>query len=435
MNPQVILLAAGKSSRTWPIQEKTLVRFLGKTVLQHQIETLLAAGLSDICVVGNDENIAAFRDVCQTIPKGDFTFAIQKDLDEGIRGGILAAEAVIDTDRPILVVCSNDMVEKSAYEITLAAAEKSKSSIYLVGKVVDNYFPGGYLSLAGGHSRRITHIVEKPGAGNEPSDLVTILVHLFREPQTLLQALHQVPNGDQYEETLQTLFDQGEVAEAVSYSGFWQPIKYPWHLLDVQDYFLQTLTTLTVDPSAKVSPQAVISGNVVVASGAKIMDFAVISGPAYIGKNTVVANHALVRGSIIEDDCVIGHTTEVARSTLQSHCWTHQNFVGDSIFDVNVSLGAGTRTANLRLDEQNIYSIIKQEKICSEKVKFGSIIGKNVRIGINSSLLPGVKIGGGSFLGAGGIYSEDIPEDRFVYPTQTILERKNTRQTSVRDRF
>ncbi len=431
MTPQVILLAAGKSSRTWPIEEKTLFRFLGKTVLEHQINTLLAAGLTDICVVGNKQNITHFQAVCAEIPAGKFDFAIQDNLDEGIRGGILAAEKIIDKHKPLLVVCSNDMVEKSAYENILTAAKKSSSFIFLVGKIVENYFPGGYLCISSQTPNRIDAILEKPGAGNEPSNLVTILVHLYKNPASLLEALHKVIQGDNYEETLQYLFDSGEAAEAVKYTGFWQAIKYPWHLLALQDYFLQSLTP-HVDSTAVISPKSSINGNVVIEEGVKIMDFAVINGPVYIGKNTIVANHALVRTANVEANCVIGHTTEIARSVLQPHCWTHQNFIGDSIFDENVSLGAGARTANLRLNEQNIFTKIKDEKINSGQSKFGSVIGKNVRVGINASLMPGIKIGKETFLGAGGVYTQDVAENQFVYLQQEYITLLNKENASIR---
>ena len=431
MNPHVILLAAGKSSRTWPIAEKTLFRFCGKTVLEHQIDTLAIAGLNRICVVGNDENIEALRSVCAGITGVQFAFAIQHDLDEGIRGGILAATEVLTGDEPILVVCSNDMVENSVYTNLLDKAQNSEVDMFLVGKIVENYFPGGYLSVSGENSR-ITSIVEKPGAGNEPSNLVTLLVHLFRNPQQLFAALRQVATGDEYEAVLQRLFDDGVLAEAVEYDGFWQAIKYPWHLLDLTEYFLAQITAPDIDTTAQIAESAVIRGNVVVAAGARIFDHAVINGPAYIGPNTIIANHALVREAIIEADCVVGHTTEVARSVLQPHCWLHQNFVGDSIFDNNVSLGAGARTANLRLDEQEIASVIKGEKLYSQKTKFGTVIGKNVRIGINASVMPGVKIGSESFLGAGGVYATDIPEKQFTYPEFQFTSQVNRACAPVR---
>ncbi len=432
MNPQVILLAAGKSSRTWPIKEKTLFRFLGKTVLEHQVETLVGAGLADICVVGNSENIDAFRLICEKISGADFSFAVQQDLDEGVRGGILAAATEIDPVRPVLIVCSNDMVEKSVYKSVLEKAKNTEADIYLAGKIVEDYFPGGYLSVNGDNSSQVVGIVEKPGAGNEPSNLVTILVHLYKSPQTLVAALKQVSSGDMYEETLHGLFDKGVLTEVVEYNGFWQPIKYPWHLLDLMAYFLQTLTP-NIHPDAIVADTAVIRGSVVIERGVKVFDYAVINGPAYIGADTVVANHSLVREAIIEANCMVGHTTEIARSVLQANCWTHQNFVGDSIFDENVSLGAGARTANLRLDEHDISSEIKGEKMCSEKDKFGSIIGRNVRIGVNASTMPGVKVGQDSFLGAGGVYGADVPEKQFTYLNQEFVTAKNRSSAVIRD--
>ena len=65
----------------------------------------------------------------------------------------------------------------------------------------------------------------------------------------------------------------------------------------------------------EIAKSATIRGeNVYLEDGVRIMDNAVIIGPAYIGKNTIIATNAMVRGSHIGADCVIGFGTEVARS-------------------------------------------------------------------------------------------------------------------------
>jgi len=46
--------------------------------------------------------------------------------------------------------------------------------------------------------------------------------------------------------------------------------------------------------------------------------------------------------------------------------------------------------------------------------KFGLITGKNIRAGINTSFMPGIKIGSNSMIGAGIIVPYDIPENSFV---------------------
>jgi NDP-sugar pyrophosphorylase family protein len=426
MTPTALILAAGKSSRTWPIEEKIFVKFLGKTVFEHQVKTLQEAGIADFCVIGNNQNIEKLKTLCADF-SGNFSFGIQENLNEGQRGGILASEKILPKEKPLLVVCSNDVVEKNAFENIVSTAEKSNSEIFLLAKKVEKYFPGGYLSVESGN--KVKKIVEKPGEGNEPSNLVTLLIHYYKNPKKLFEKLKKVESGDMYEECLQELFTEGITAEAVEYIGFWQAIKYPWHLLTLTDYFLSTLTKTLISKDAFVSENACIKGNVVIEAGVKVFDFAVINGPAYIGKDTIIANHSLVRESIIEEKCVVGHTTEIARSLLQSHCWTHQNFVGDSVFDENVSLGAGTRTGNLRLDEKEIYSIIKGEKIGSQRNKLGSTIGKNVRIGINTSIMPGVKIGKDTFVGGGMITERDVCEKKFTYQ-KTFTEEKNNMFTA-----
>lgn len=414
MKTQVILLAAGQSTRTWPIAEKIFVKILGKTILEHQIETLLTAKLKNICIVGNQKNINCIQEICQEkFPEHHFSYAVQENLEEGIRGGILAAEAKVEKKSELLVVCSNDIVESSVFQKALQQKEKSDSSLFMVGKKMEKYFPGGYLEFSVDNFR-ITSIQEKPEEGRQPSDMVTLLIHLFRSAKQCFELLNQGKRGeDGYEDLLQDFFDAGQKAELVSYNGFWQAIKYPWHLLLVQNYFLSQIKEQQIHSEAQISENAIIRGNVVIAKDARVFDFAVIQGPVYIGERSIVANQALVRESIIGSDCVVGQGTEVARSLLQPHCWTHQNFVGDSVFGENVSLGAGTKTGNLRLDEKNITSTIKKEKVDTQTTKLGSIIGNNVRIGINSSLMPGIKIGENTLIGAQCLVDKDIPENTF----------------------
>jgi bifunctional UDP-N-acetylglucosamine pyrophosphorylase/glucosamine-1-phosphate N-acetyltransferase len=432
MNPQVVLLAAGKSTRVWPLSEKIFFEFLGKTVLEHQIITLLNSGLQDICVVGNEENLPRIQDICASL-QGKFTFATQQDLSMGQRGGILAAAEKIDHQKPVLVVCSNDIVDKKAILDTLYQAKNTDSEVYFVGKKVDKYFPGGYLSVNG--DNQITGIVEKPKPGTEPSDLVTLLIHLYQKPSALFEKLNAWPSDDGYEEVLQQLFDDGVTAEAVPYNGFWQAIKYPWHLLDVGQYMISNISTQSIHPTAKISKTAIIKGNVIIEEGVKIFDYAVIVGPAFIGRDSVVANHALVRESHISAQCVVGQGTEIARSVLQSKCWTHRNYVGDSIFDRNVSLGSGTVTGNFRLDEGEISSMVKKEKVSTQRNKFGAAIGRNVRFGINSSIMPGVKIGSGSFIGAGLTLEKDVNEKQFTFKETALVSKENTKEITEREDF
>ena len=169
-----------------------------------------------------------------------------------------------------------------------------------------------------------------------------------------------------------------------------------------------------------IAATAAVGKNVYLDEGVRVLDNAVIQGPAYIGKNTIIATGALVRGSHIGSNCVIGFGSEVARSYVGEGVWTHTNYVGDSIIGNNVSFGSGAVTGNLRLDEKPIGVVIQNakspqgEKINSHRTKLGLITGNNIRAGINTSFMPGVKIGSNSCVGAGITVAQDIPENSFV---------------------
>ena len=55
---KVLFLCGGVGKRMFPITEdKFLLKFLGKTLLEYQIETAKQAGLTEFAVVGNPQNI------------------------------------------------------------------------------------------------------------------------------------------------------------------------------------------------------------------------------------------------------------------------------------------------------------------------------------------------------------------------------------------
>lgn len=177
-----------------------------------------------------------------------------------------------------------------------------------------------------------------------------------------------------------------------------------------------------------IHPSAVIEGHVILEEGVRVMPHATVVGPCYIGKGTIIGNNALVRESIIGEQCVIGFGSEVARSNLHSHVWTHSTYLGDCVIGHNVAFGAGSVSANFRLDEGEIASFA--EKLNTRRTKLGVIIGDNVRIGVHVSFAPGVKVGSGSFVATATYVSQDVAENRYVHTKEGVLEeRENASKT------
>jgi bifunctional UDP-N-acetylglucosamine pyrophosphorylase/glucosamine-1-phosphate N-acetyltransferase len=414
-----------------PIKDKNFLDFLGKPLIQHQIEFLMRNGLGEIIVVGGKHNLAELRNLCGKLSK-KIVVVEQKNLEMGMRGAILAAKGLIKNE-PVLIFSGNDVVEKSALELVIRAWRAGKAESFILAKTVSRYFPGGYLKVD--KKNLISAIIEKPEPGKEPSNLVNLVVHIHTNPAKLFKYLEKFgeKNVDLYEDAMTAMIKDGAKMQAIPYSGFWQPIKYPWHVHNVFK-FLFGLAKKTRAKSAKIAKNAIINGDVIIAEKAVIFDGAVINGPAYIGKNTIIATNALVRESHVGENCIIGFSTEVARSYLGSDVWTHTNYIGDSVIGNNVSFGSGAVTGNLRFDEQNIHVDIDGNRVDTQTNKFGLICGDNVRVGINTSLMPGIRIGGNSFVGAGIIVPENIPENSYVRASVELKISENKVKISKESR-
>ncbi len=401
-----ILIFAGRSTRFWPFREKSFFPMCGTTLLRIQVERLRSAGFKDIVLVGGAHNL---KEAKTLFPK--MTFVEQKDVTLGMRGALLSALPSCKKSA-VLIVSANDVIDEKAYADLRAKGSKLKEGGLLLARKVTSYFPGGYLSTKG---KRITGIVEKPGESNEPSDLVNIVAHVHADASVLLKTLKNIAHmkDDGYELALDALF-QTLPYEAVPYTGNWQAVKYPWHLLDLLPLLLPKNAKPKIPKSCVIHRTAVIEGSVVLGENVKVMAHASVMGPCFIGDGTIIANNALVRGSSIGRNCVIGYNTEVARSVLGNDVWTHSSYLGDSVLGSDISLGAGTTTGNLRFDEGVISSIVQGQSVPTGHTKLGSMIGDHCRTGIHSCIAPGVKIGAGSFINSNVLVTTDVPDGSFV---------------------
>ena len=420
---RAIFLCGGSGKRMFPITEdKFILDFLGKPLLEHQIETAREAGLSHFVLIGNPENIGRIEQITRKIPGIKVDLALQKE-PLGIADALKSAEPFLHGQ--VLVINPNDVFSSSAYIKIITEAEKATASSYILGYQVQKYFPGGYLQV--NSQNELLNIVEKPNPGEEPSNLVNILVHCHNDPGKLLHYVEttQTTKDDVYECALDNMVKEGHKIKVVLYSNFWAPIKYPWHILKAIEYFLDN-TQPYIAPSAHISEKATVEGKVILSDNVKVLENAVIRGPAYIGPNSIIGNNALVRDySHIGSNSVVGYSTEVKHSYIGDNCWFHSNYVGDSIIDDNCSLGAGTVLANLRLDEGNICIKVGDSLVDTGYDKLGAIVGQGCRIGVNSSLMPGVRVGPNAFVGPHIYLHDDLGANKMALPESRYQVEEN----------
>lgn len=422
----VVMLAGGVGKRFAPfVTDKSLFPFLGEAILLRSVRKLADHGFSRFVIVANsriEDMVRRFN-----VTGADITVVVQND-PNGMADAVLVAEQSIRG--PMLVVNAEDVVEDSLYERLRIAVDKNES--FIVGKTVQEYFDGGYVSAS---QDRLTGIVEKPGQGKEPSNRINLVFHYFPVGQRFIEHIRgSASNRDDRYEVALARYLKDEPVRVLPYDGFWSPLKYPWHVLSVLEYLLAHDLKPGKGKHVEIRNNVSLEGVVYIGNNVRIYENTKIVGPVYIGDNTVIGNSNIVRASYIGRNCVLGFMTDVARSYIGDDCWFHSNYIGDSVLEGNVSMGAGSVLANLRLDEGEVRSSVGEVRENTKRTKLGSMIAKDVRIGVNASIMPGVKVGANTFIGAGAIVDRDVASDSFCVAQSGVTVKKNSFSAKGSDR-
>jgi bifunctional UDP-N-acetylglucosamine pyrophosphorylase/glucosamine-1-phosphate N-acetyltransferase len=181
----------------------------------------------------------------------------------------------------------------------------------------------------------------------------------------------------------------------------------------------------TTQVKGTVEPGAVIKGPVCVEESACVKSGSYVEGPAYIGEGSTVGPNSRVRPcSSIGNDANVGASCEIKNSIIMSGTRIpHLSYIGDSIIGESCNLAAGTITANIRLEETVVKVRLKGKLLSSGRRKLGTIMGDGVRTGINSSIMPGVRIGPGSFIGPGVVVYEDVEANEMIFTRQSLVRK------------
>jgi NDP-sugar pyrophosphorylase family protein len=162
-----------------------------------------------------------------------------------------------------------------------------------------------------------------------------------------------------------------------------------------------------------------------IGKGTKIEPGAFIRGPCIIGKDCSIRHGAYIRGDFLTGDhCVVGHATEVKSAIFLNNAHAaHFAYVGDSILGNRVNLGAGTKCANLKLDNTEVVLRTHEGPVSTGLRKFGAIIGDDCQLGCNSVTNPGTILGKGVFcypcLNIGGV----IPGQQMIKSNEKLISR------------
>jgi len=327
---QAVILAAGKSTRTYPLtltKPKPLLRIANKTILDYNLDALKDLTDEIIIVVGYKKDM--IKDFIKKIyPNLNIKFIEQQQqLGTGHAVSIIKDHI---KNKFILLMGDNIYSKKDINEI-------AKHQYSILVKKVRNWENFGVVKE---ENNVLVDIVEKP------KEFISNLVNcgLYSFDKTIFEIIENIKESERGEYELTDALKILSIKEKLFCvnSKLCLQISFPWDLLNA-DKELRGNKNI-------IGKNSKIKGNV---------------------KNSTIGNNCLING-IVKNSIIMNNTIIVKNSIIE-----------DSIIGENVYFNGKIITKN------NVYSVVKKNKIKIDKL--GAIIADNVKAN-NVTINPGCKI-------------------------------------------
>ena len=398
---QAVILAAGKSTRTYPLtltKPKPLLKILDKTILDHNLDQLRGIVDDVVIIVGymKDAIISKLGKIYHGIK---LTYVEQKE-QNGTGGAVLLAKNYLH-DR-FIVMSGDDLF--SRHDI-IRCSEKKYSILAQEVKTPEKF---GVLEVKG---NKLINIEEKPQFPK--SNLANTGLYVV-DKKIFSYTIKKSPRGElEFTDYIKQLI-KDETVSVETVKDYWLPIGYPWNYIEANVFMLKNLEKLHNGKpviKGKIEQNVTVSGFVYVDEGTVIKANSYIEGPVYIGKECEIGPFSHLRPeTIIMNKCRVGKMELCDVVVMDNAKSKHTSYAAHSVLGENVNIGAGLITADFRHDGKNHITLINGQKIDSGRRKLGAFIGDNVKTGIGTLIYPGRKLWPNTATMPGEIVKEDKTE-------------------------
>jgi bifunctional UDP-N-acetylglucosamine pyrophosphorylase/glucosamine-1-phosphate N-acetyltransferase len=426
---------------------KVLHPLCGKAMVFWPIDAARAAGAGRIAVV-----VSAERDISGALPS-DVEVVVQEVAD-GTGGAVRAARALIEASETVLVL-SGDVPLVSAEMISalLERHQAAAAAATVVSAILED--PGTYGRILRDADGDVERIVETKAASDATAEQLAINeinagIYAFAgEP--LAAALDRIGNdnaqGEYYlPDVLGPIREAGgriaafvsddpDVVLGINTRADLAIVEAEARRRLLQRQMLAGVTV--VDPlSTWIDADAEIAPDVRIEPGCSLIGACRIGSGSVIGPQTTLIDcalgeqvsvpHSYLVECSVADRCSVGPFAylrprarlgdgakagafvEIKDSVIGAGAKVpHLSYVGDADVGEGANLGAATITAN--------YDGFKKSR---------TTIGRNVRTGVDTTLIAPVEVGDDAYTGAGSVIGEDVPPGALglTRPEQTNIE-------------
>ncbi len=378
---KALVLAGGPGRRLFPISEefpKPLVRIAGKPLVDYVIDSLRAIGIHSISVIVSNREVAE-----HIISSYGVEVDVIEQRGDSIEDAILSAKNVFEHEKYFLMAYGDIIAPIEMYRILLETYNASRLPVFSVVPLEEQETYGVAVIRDG----KIHKIYEKP---LEKVESVYVLAGAYILPGEVFEL---VDKQNSLTEALNTLVSAGTVRASL-WTGDWVDIGYPWDIISAIYVIFSNLKTSNISTKAKISPEAVIEGPVIIEENAFIDHYAVIKGPAYIGREAFIGKGAFIREySCVEEKAIVGAFCEIKRTSLQPEATVGSyTLVTDSVLGSGAVLEARVTILNKLPEDVKIARLPPLQGILRRYKKLGAYVAPSSRVRAGSVIGPAILV-------------------------------------------
>ena len=444
---RAIVLAAGKGKRMKSRRTKVLHEICGRPMLWYVLEALRGGGIHEIVVVVNDELAARIGE-----------FEVPGVLQSERLGTGHAVRVALEHLEPrsggrIVIACGDMPLVTAELFASMAGVldDEAGSAMALVTAKMPLPSSFGRVVRRGSAVERIVEVSDATPAELAIDEMNTG-IYAFREEElrdVVARLNADNAQGEYYlTDAVASFADAGKPVRAV-------PACDHLDVLGINDrtelaqarkemnarlcaHYMRDGVTIIDPGTTYVEPELEIGADSVIYPNTTITRLSRLGRDCVIGPNSRLSNVRLgervtVRESVVSDAAIgdgvtigpfahlrgeahladgvhVGNFVEIKKSSLARGVKVgHLAYLGDATVGEDSNIGAGTITCNFDGEQKN-----------------ETVVGRDVLIGSNTSLVAPVEVGDGALTGAGSVVTKDVPAgERVAGNPARPLPKKN----------
>jgi len=285
---KAIILSGGKGTRLRPLTytgAKQLVPVANKPILWYGIESIVAAGITDIGIIISPET---GEEVKSKTGNGELFGAnityILQDKPAGLAHAVKIARPFLG-DSPFVMYLGDNLIQDALNPLLTNFKEQHMDALIMLRPVPN---PTSFGVAEVDAQGKVLRLVEKPKV--PPSNLALVGIYFFN--QVIHDAIDRIQPSARGEleitDAIQNLIDHQNHVEARQISGWWLDTGKKDDLLSANQIILDTCL-LNPELAGELDEKTQISGRVQIGEGSRLIN-CTVRGPVTIGKNCHLEN-------------------------------------------------------------------------------------------------------------------------------------------------